>query len=105
MSPARERKLLQLILDRHSKPPAVRSLKNTVIGTAVWAIAAFAVLTVVGGGSHVTWQVIAIAVIGFVAGCFTLYDMRRQASAEQWPVFSRYLDIQAVEARLLELRT
>jgi len=76
-----------------------------LIGTVVWLIAGFSVLTIVGGRSEITWQVLAIAGVGFALGLFTYYDWYRNVRAMSWPVFSPYFDIAAIERRIAELRT
>lgn len=105
MTPANERKLLETILQTTKRPPAVRSLRMILIGTGVWLAAAFAILSISGGRDGITWQVIAIAGVGFALGLFTYYDWYRNVRAISWPVFSPYFDIQAIERRLAELRT
>ena len=105
MNQANEIRLLESILRTTQNPPPARSPRMILIGTTIWLLAAFGVLTIVGGRSGVTWQIIAIAGIGFVVGLFSYYDWYRNVRAMSWPVFSPYFDLAAIERRLAELRT
>ena len=105
MNPANEKKLLETILRTRQNPPAIRSLRMTLLGASLWMVAAFALLTISGGRSGLTWQVIATAAIGFALGLFSYYDWYRHARAISWPVFAPYFDLAAIERRLVELRT
>ena len=105
MTPANELKLLEVILRTNSNPPKLRSPRLILIGAALWLVSGFAVLTIVGGSSGLTWQVLAVAGIGFTLGLFSYYDWYRNVRAMSWPVFSPYFDIAAIERRIAELRT
>ena len=105
MSPSNERKLLEAILATSRNPPAIRSARMHLIGTAIWATAGFALIWVSGGLAGLTWQILASTGIGFLLGLFTYYDWYRDVRARSWPVFSPYFDLVAVERRLAELRT
>ena len=52
-----------------------------------------------------TWQVLAIAGVGFALGLYTYYDWYRNVKAMFWPVLSPYFDTAAIERRIAELRT
>lgn len=105
MTPANEIKLLEAILRTNAKPPVLRSPRMILIGAVVWLVAAFSVLAVVGGRSGMTWQVLAIAGVGFALGLYTYYDWYRNVKAMFWPVLSPYFDTAAIERRIAELRT
>lgn len=105
MNPKREEKLLEAILRMRDRPPKWRKARAAFIGTAVWALAGLTVLTIIGGPNALTWRAVAVATVGFALGFFSLWDMRRQVIAEIWPLYARYLDTDAMERRLNELRT
>ena len=105
MRPSNERKLLEGIIRASRKPPAIRTLRMTVIGTSVWAVAILVILTIFGGRAGLTWQMVAAVGVGFALGVFTYYDWYRNAASVSWPVVSPYLDLAAIERRISELRT
>ena len=105
MSPIREQKLLAQLLRTKAKPINRRSLLGLVLTIMVWGVAAYAILSIAGGAQGITNNVLALVAIGFALGLFTLFDFFRQRTLLALAVQAQYLDVDAIERRISELRT
>lgn len=100
MSPAQEKSYLRAILRRAQNGPSrlfagscgPALLWLSLVATAVVALAVAPLLPIDG-----------VALLFFMLGCTWTYVAFRFSAARCWPVHSRYLDRQAIEARLTEL--
>lgn len=100
MSPAQEKNYLSAVLRRAQNGPSrlfagfwgPAFLWLSLVATSVIALAVAPLLPIDD-----------VALVFFMLGCAWSYVAFRFSAARYWPVHSRYLNRQAIEARLTEL--
>jgi hypothetical protein len=99
-----EHKILLALLERRGKRPRSAAGRHA-LKLVVWLAIAASTFGLVVKFGEPDFAIIVTAIVGLATGTLVGVISVAAAARGQWPIIERYIDFEAIEARLRELET